>query len=128
MKSYGVVVIISTILMACSSQPDKLGELDLVKWRGDRGGCNGDRILMEEKFKNEQDKIIGKFVNEVGEILGKPDIQQLGGRNQKIYVYFLEKGRHCEDIRMKSSAKKVVLKFNAIGLLSEVSYQTLPIQ
>ncbi len=66
---------------------------------------------------------MGKFADEVGTMLGKPDIHQLGGRNQKYYVYFLEKGSQCEDITKKSEALKVILRFNAIGLLTEITYQ-----
>lgn len=122
------VLTMLVLAFGCSAPPDTLGELDLVKWRNDRGGCKGDRVALEKTFKNEQDKIMGKFADDIGTILGKPDIQQLGGRNQKFYVYFLEKGPHCNDITQKSSARKVVLKFNALGLLSEVTLQTLPLR
>ncbi len=66
---------------------------------------------------------MGKFADEVGYTLGKPDIHQLAGRNQKYYVYFLEKGPQCDDITQKSSALKMILRFNAVGLLSEITYQ-----
>lgn len=80
-----------------------------------------------EDFKAEQGQLLGKFADEVGEILGKPDIHQLGDRNLKFYVYFLEKGEQCEDIKMKSTARKVILRFNAVGLLSEITYQKEPL-
>ena len=114
-------------LMACSSQPDKLGRLDLKKWRGDRGGCKNERTAQSEDFKAEQKQLMGKFIDEVGTILGRPDIHQLGERNQKFYVYFLEKGTHCENSKLNSKAKKVILKFNAVGLLSEITYQDRPL-
>jgi outer membrane protein assembly factor BamE (lipoprotein component of BamABCDE complex) len=110
-------------LSACSSGPDKLGRLDLRKWRSDRNGCKNVREGLVGDFKNEQKQLLGKFIDQVGEILGRPDIHQLGERNTKFYVYFLEKGPQCEDITKKSVAKKVILKFNAVGLLSEITYQ-----
>ena len=115
------------MLMACSGQPDKLGRLDLKKWRGDRGGCEGGRMAIAQDFKAEQGQLMGKFIDDVGTILGRPDIHQLGERNQKFYVYFLEKGPHCEDIKTQSKSRKVILKFNAVGLLSEITYQTQPL-
>ena len=66
---------------------------------------------------------MGKLADEVGYALGKPDIHQLAGRNQKYYVYFLEKGPQCDDITQKLSALKMILRFNAVGLLSEITYQ-----
>ena len=114
-------------MVACSGQPDKLGTLDLKKWRGDRGACEGRRVEQVDAFKAEQKQLMGKFIDEVGEILGRPDIHQLGERNIKFYVYFLEKGSQCEGNQKLSKAKKVVLKFNAVGLLSEITYQTQPL-
>lgn len=113
------------LLVGCKSAPDKLGRLDLVKWREDRAACAGIRPTLVQDFKVEQANLMGKFADDVGLILGRPDIHQLGSRNQKFYVYFLEKGTQCDDIAKPSSAQKVILRFNAIGLLSEITYQTV---
>ncbi len=110
-------------LSGCSSAPEKLGSLDLVKWREDRGACADIRSGLVDDFKIEQANLMGKFADDVGEMLGKPDIHQLAGRSQKLYVYFLEKGPQCEDITKPSPALKVILRFNAVGLLSEITYQ-----
>ena len=122
MKRY-IIVGLVVLIAACSSQPDKLGRLDLKKWRGDRGACNSVRTGLADDFKAEQKQLMGKFIDEVGTLLGRPDIHQLGERNIKFYVYFLEKGTQCDDIKANSKAKKVILKFNAVGLLSEITYQ-----
>jgi hypothetical protein len=114
-------------LLSCDSKPEKLGKLDLAKWRSDRGSCNGIRTTISDDFKAEQKQLMGKFIDEIGELLGRPDIHQLGERNQKFYVYFLEKGTQCDDIKAPSKAKKVILKFNAVGLLSEITYQDRPL-
>lgn len=116
-------LLIIGLLMACKSAPDKLGRLDLVKWRQDRAACAGIRPTLVDDFKIEQANLMGKFADDVGLILGRPDIHQLGSRNQKFYVYFLEKGTQCDDIAKPSSAQKVILRFNAVGLLSEITYQ-----
>jgi len=112
---------------ACSTPPDKLGNLDLVKWRGDRGGCNDVRAGLEKDFRSIEKQLKGKFADDIGDLLGRPDIHQLGERNQKFYVYFLSKGEQCSDIKSKSNAPKVILKFNAVGLLSEITYQSRPL-
>lgn len=115
--------LIVALTVACSSGPEKLGRLDLRKWRSDRNACDGIRETLAGDFEAEQKELLGKFIDEIGEILGRPDIHQLGERNTKFYVYFLQKGTQCEDIKNKSEAKKVILKFNAVGLLSEITYQ-----
>ena len=111
------------VLSGCSNPPEKLGRLDVKKWRGDRGSCKNERTSLVADFKAEQQQLVGESIEKVGEILGRPDIHELGDRGVKFYVYFLEKGPQCENTGKKSDAKKVVLKFNAIGLLSEITYQ-----
>ncbi|MDF7821424.1 hypothetical protein P1X15_27635 [Runella sp. MFBS21] len=117
----------SSIWGGCSSPPDKFGNLDLIKWRSDRGGCNDVRKGLENDLKQIQDKLLGKHIEEVGRMFGRPDINQLAGRDQKFYVYFLEKGPHCNDIAQKSNAQKLILRFNSVGLLSEITFQARPL-
>ncbi len=124
MKNVVSGILIVTLIASCTPAPDTLGRLDLVKWRDDRLACEGIRTTLKDDFKAEQEQLMGKFADEVGRILGRPDIHQLGSRNQKFYVYFLEKGPQCDDITQKSPAEKVILRFNAVGLLSEIIYQT----
>ena len=112
---------------ACSTPPDTLGKLDLKKWRQDRGGCKNERSALIDDLRGEQKQLVGKFADDIGKILGRPDIHQLGERNTKFYIYFLEKGPQCDDITKKSDAKKMILKFNAIGLMSEITYQSRPL-
>ena len=114
-------------LLSCSSAPDRAGNLDLVKWRSDRGGCKSVRNKLEKEFKAIESVLLGKHIDEVGQMLGRPDIHQLGARDQKFYVYFLEKGVHCDDITKKSAAQKVILRFNAVGLLAEITFQARPL-
>lgn len=111
----------------CAAPPDKIGALDLKKWRSDRGGCEGLRKDQLADFKKIETQLLNKHIDEVGQLLGRPDIHQLGGRDQKFYVYFFEKGPHCSDIAKKSEGPKVILRFNSIGFLAEVIHQTKPL-
>ncbi|WP_206019640.1 hypothetical protein [Runella sp. SP2] len=111
----------------CTPPPDKIGTLDLKKWRSDRGGCEGIRKNQLGDFKKIEAQLLKKHIDEVGQLLGRPDIHQLAGRDQKFYVYFFEKGPHCNDITKKSEGPKVILRFNAIGYLAEVTHQTKPL-
>ncbi len=120
----GVLLLIMT---NCAAPPDKIGTLDLKKWRSDRGGCEGVRKNQVADFKKIESQLLKKHIDEVGQLLGRPDIHQLAGRDQKFYVYFFEKGPHCTDITQKSEAQKAILRFNAIGYLAEIVYQTKPL-
>ncbi|GAB4048363.1 hypothetical protein [Spirosoma litoris] len=110
-------------LSECSSVPDQFGKLDLKKWRGDRGGCNGVRATLIPDFRAEIQNLKGKTTNTIGELLGRPDINQIADRNQKFYIYFLEKGPHCDQPGVKSNSRSVAIRMSAIGLATEVTFQ-----
>lgn len=110
-------------LNACSSAPDTFGKLDVQRWRADRNGCNSIRLTMLDALKAEQQNLKGKSANEIGDLLGRPDVNQLADRNQKFYVYFLAKGPQCEQPGSRSSAPTVALRMSAMGVVTEVTYQ-----
>ncbi len=112
-----------SLLLGCSG-PDKLGTLDLKAWRNDRGGCKGDRQGLLADFMTVRDQFKGIHANDLGKMLGRPDVNEITDRNGKIYVYYTEKGPHCgENAGAKSGAKSVALRVSSIGLVTEVSTQ-----
>src|ERR1051325_6568855 len=96
-----------SVLTGCEPVPDQFGKLNLKKWRSDRGGCAGVRATLVPDFKAEIENLKGKTANTIGELLGRPDINQIADRNQKFYIYFLEKGTHCDRPGTKSASKSV---------------------
>ena len=107
----------------CGPAPDQFGKLNLKKWRGDRGGCAGIRATLLPGFRAEIQNLKGKTANTIGDLLGRPDINQIADRNQKFYIYFLEEGAHCENPVAKSSSRSVAIRMSAIGLATEVTFQ-----
>lgn len=116
-------VLLIGLTAICSPPPDQFGKLDLKKWRSDRGGCNGVRATLVSNFKAEVQNLKGKTANTLGELLGRPDINQIADRNQKFYIYFLEKGPHCDKPGAASTSKSVAIRLSAIGLATEVTFQ-----
>ena len=116
------------LVTACTKQP-KLESLELEKWRIDKGGCNGERTKKIDKLKSLKEEIKGTSSNDLDDYLGKPDVEQLADRNQKYYIYFLEKGIHCETLQKKSEAQSMAVRFSAMGMATEVTFQKgVPIQ
>lgn len=112
-----------TTLLSCSG-PDKLGTLDVKAWRNDRGGCSGVRQGLLTNFEQVREQFKGLHVNDLGKLLGRPDVNEIQDRNQKVYVYYVEKGPHCgDDTGAKSRARSVFLRVNSVGLVTEVSTQ-----
>lgn len=111
------------VVVSCSPAPDSFGKLDLKKWRSDRGGCNGVRATLVPGFKAEVQNLKGKTANTIGELLGRPDVNQIADRNQKFYIYFLEKGPQCDQTGLKSNSRSVAIRMSAIGLATEITFQ-----
>lgn len=107
---------------ACTKQP-KLEGLNLEKWRSDKGGCSGERTQSIDKLKSLKEEIKGVSSNDLNDYLGKPDVQQLADRNQEYYIYFLEKGTHCETLQKPSEARSMTIRFSAMGMATEVTFQ-----
>jgi hypothetical protein len=123
MKRIKYLIIFSTITYtSCTKQP-KLEGLNLEKWRADKGGCSGERTQAIDKLKALKEEIKGVSSNDLDDYLGKPDVQQLADRNQEYYIYFLEKGVHCETLQKPSEARSMAVRFSAMGMATEVTFQ-----
>jgi hypothetical protein len=123
MKYIKYCIIFSAIIgSSCTKQP-KLEGIDLEKWKADKGGCSGERTQAIDKLKALKEEIKGVSSNDLDDYLGKPDVQQLADRNQKYYVYFLEKGVHCETLQKPSEGRSMAVRFSAMGMATEVTFQ-----
>jgi outer membrane protein assembly factor BamE (lipoprotein component of BamABCDE complex) len=108
------------VLISCNSAPT-LENFDSDVWASDRYGCRDLRGKYYSSLKLQKSKLLGLNEMEVVQVLGKPDQNELFTRNQKFYYYFLEPSEKCADT--SPSAKRLVLRFNAVGLLKEISEQ-----
>ncbi|MEN9730202.1 MAG: hypothetical protein RLZ91_1319 [Bacteroidota bacterium] len=108
------------LLTACTHQPDLTG-FDAESFKQDRGGCRGQRSKQIEWLKAHKMELRGTTSNNMEDILGKPDIQQLADRNQEYYIYFLEPGPHCN--QQTSQAKSIAFRFSAMGIATEITFQ-----
>ncbi|MHA8064402.1 hypothetical protein VR479_11560 [Aquirufa aurantiipilula] len=116
------VFLLFGLLTSCTKQPDLTG-FDVEKFVQDEAGCQGNRASQIAWLKSHKENLKGVSSNDIEDILGKPDIQQLADRNQEYYVYFLEKGPHCDKITNPSQAYCMAFRFSAIGLATEITFQ-----
>lgn len=110
------------LLSSCTKQPDLSG-FDVNKFVQDEAGCQGSRGSQVDWLKSHKENLKGVSSNDIEDIFGKPDIQQLADRNQEYYVYFLEKGPHCDKMTNPSQAYSMAFRFSAIGLATEITFQ-----
>ena len=122
MKTTLLLFFTSIIFLSCTKKPSLEG-FDVVLFKNDRGACKGDRVQQLAWLKANKMTWKGVSSNDVEDILGKPDIQQLADRNQEYYIYFLESGQQCAKITNPSQAKTMAFRFSAIGLATEITFQ-----
>ena len=115
-------LIFSCLIYSCSKKPDLKG-FDLNTWKQDKGGCNGLRISQEPAFKALKQELKGVSSNDIMDLFGPPDIQRLSERNQEYFVYFMEKGPHCGALKPISDSRSVIIRFSAIKLATEITFQ-----
>ncbi|RXK46831.1 hypothetical protein [Aquirufa rosea] len=110
------------MMLSCTKQPDLAG-FDLEKFVQDEAGCQDMRKEQVAWLKAHKENLKGVSSNDIEDLFGKPDIQQLADRNQEYYIYFLEKGPHCEKITNPSQSYSMAFRFSAIGLATEITFQ-----
>lgn len=78
---------------------------------------------MSSALQSQSEKLLALSEQEIIDLLGKPDENELFKRNQKFYYYFLEPSKACNLTSRESDPERLVIRFNAIGLAKEVSVE-----
>lgn len=115
-------LVLSIVFISCGKSLPSLDGVDEMAWKDDKGGCNRKRASMIAAIDTEKEKLLALDEMKIVKLLGKPDRNELFTRNQKFYGYFLEPGPECAGISAKV-AKKLVIRFNAVGLAKEVAIE-----
>lgn len=110
-----------SFLLSCGKPLPNLENMDIEKWKVDKAGCTLVRKSLIEQLDQQREKIKSLSESEVVELLGRPDKNELLKRNQKFFYYFLEPGPTCPN--GNPEFKKLMIRFNAIGLAKEVSIE-----
>ena len=109
------------LLLSCGKSLPILDGIDIEKWKEDKAGCSLIRKNLIDQLDHQREKIKSLSESEVVELLGRPDKNELLKRNQKFFYYYLEPGSNCP--QGKPEFKKLMIRFNAIGLAKEVSIE-----
>ncbi len=110
------------ILFSSCSDNKKFATFDSSTWQQDKSACKGSRPALVKDFEGIRRELLGLNQDDVIDILGRPDFQLLYQRNQKFYVYFTEPGTQCQGEKENSKARTVSIRFNAVGLASEIIF------
>src|SRR6188768_3150667 len=84
------------ILYSCGQPTPILEGVDIELWKSDKYGCLKQRTQFIVSITNQRDKLKSLTEDDIIDLLGRPDQNELYSRNQKFYRYFLEPGPSCE--------------------------------
>ncbi len=121
MQKLVFICLVFFLLLACGKPLPTLDNIDIEKWKEDKAGCTMVRKDLIDQLDHQREKIKSLSESEVVELLGRPDKNELLKRNQKFFYYFLEPGPACPG--GNPVFKKLMIRFNAIGLAKEVSIE-----
>jgi hypothetical protein len=119
-KSASVFLLV--LCFACSKPLPSLEGIDLSQWRKDKNACNAQREPMREAIERQKEKLLGLDEDQMLALLGRPDQNELYTRSQKFYYYYIEPAPGCGS-QGDTTAQRLVIRFNAVGLATEVSIE-----
>lgn len=118
------IVGLALVVMSCTPDAiDMPASIDTKIFKEDRGGCKDERMVYQKALEKNKDLFLTHTENEILATIGRYDFQVLERKNQKVFVYFLESGPHCEQIQNESDAMTMAIYFNATSLAKEVTFQ-----
>lgn len=92
-------------------------------WIGDSFACQSVRPKMLPELKKIRRELRGLTIPQLMGVLGKPDGEALLAGNERIYYYYLQPGKQCQNKNELSAANKLMVRFNALEQVSEVMFE-----
>lgn len=118
-KTLCLIIIIPLLFFSCQERVSIEGFNEAL-WKQDLLACEGVRKDYIPILSQEKELLMGLSESRILELLGKPDFQELYGRNQKFYYYFIEAGPQCESGKLGTNEGTFQIRFNALGYANEI--------
>lgn len=118
---YTALIILTALWInfsGCKRKID-LGRFNPEHWKRDFNGCDGTRESIYSFFEGVKPQMIGIREDQVLEILGRPNKQNLEERSKKSYLYYLTPGKQC--VFRKNEARLIEVEFDALDRVKTIS-------
>ncbi len=114
MKLLPIILII--FLFGCNDI--SINDFDKEIWKNDKNACKNQRASQIDALIAHKNLILGFSQQEVVDLLGRPDKNELYSRGQKFYLYSILPNEFCSS---SSSVKTLRIRFNALNSVSEIT-------
>ena len=111
------------LLSVSCTEPARVEGFDSETWKSDKFACKGSRQQLEASFEQIRRGLYGRSEEDIKDILGKPDGEQLMKRGQRVFYYYLEPGSQCTVKDKLSEANRAEVRFNSLNKVSEITYK-----
>ena len=118
-----IVYAMLLFLMGCSAGNSY--NFDNAGWENDKNGCENFREKIYKDVLADKSNLLKLNEKQLVKALGSPDKNELSRRNQKFFIYNIISSEDCPD-QERSSSLYFIVRFNAVGLSSEIFISETP--
>jgi outer membrane protein assembly factor BamE (lipoprotein component of BamABCDE complex) len=115
-----ITFLFSCLLFSACNKSVDLKNFNEIAWQEDKGACQNKRSEMREDLEKAKDQLKGLNQDEIVNVLGRPDENELYKRSQKFFIYYITP-KNCEDQEFEQYIY-LSIRFNATGLAKEVIF------
>lgn len=115
---------LTLLLAGCGRALPELPGFDAPAWRKDPFGCQSARAAQLPVLEKLRDKLYDARISDIDAVFGHPDEEELSEQSEKIYIYYTRSGAQCLPGHPRTATGRVLFRFGATGVLTEV---TLPV-
>ena len=110
----------SVLLSDCGHALPQVAGFDAAAWRADPYACKNQRRAAVPALLRAKEQLYEARANDVNDLLGPPDEEELREGTEKVYYYYLEPGSQCTAGHARSGAPCISLRFGPLGTVTEV--------
>lgn len=117
----GIIILFLFLVTACGKKISAENFNSKV-WKSDRLACKDLRKDLLPELEKLKPQLTGINETDLQKLLGRPDGNSLADQGEHFYFYYLEAGPQCKNPGFVSSANRLIVRVNALNLVTEVTY------
>src|SRR5690349_14789786 len=113
-----ILLLFLFLITACTKKVPA-NNFNSQQWMTDQYACKNQRLALIPELEKIRQQLPGVTISNIQELLGKPEATSIADQSEKIFMYYLEPGSQCTVHDQLSAANKLIIRFNAMGIVKE---------
>ncbi len=115
------VLLCAAIVLSGCNKKLEISNFDEEAWKADKMACLDKRQTLGNNLLEAKSELLERTQQDIINLLGRPEMQELYTRGQKFYIYHLTPGANCENSGAESDEPRLLyIRFSALNQVSEV--------